>query len=353
MAYAPQAMIEDSSDFFSPSETDSKVDLATLRLIHHSEGGYCDIFRIDRTGRFRVLKCLRPEYRGNPLYENLLRKEFEIGYSLRHPGIVEYYGYSAVDGLGNCIEMDWVDGCTLAEAIENGQLSAAQEDKVLDEICDALSYLHSRQVVHRDLKPSNIMLTHSGNNVRIIDFGFSDSDTHSILKTAAGTVNYTAPEVLAGGKADARSDIYSLGLIIYAVSKRHRLVARKCCEKRPYNRYASAAQVKKALHGRSSLLAGVLLVLLLAAFTLYPYVERIIRPGQEPLPAADSIQSATSPADTSSSLLPAVDSAPDSAPTPASSNNAPKKAPSQPEEDIQVDASDIDAIFRQATELFD
>lgn len=335
-------MQEANSDFFTAPDIHLSADISNLHLLHHSEQSYCDIFRIDRMGRFRVLKCLQPKYRGNPLYENLLRKEFEIGYSLRHPGIVEYYGFPAVEGLGNCIEMDWVDGRTLAEEMQKGPLDKALEDKVLEELCDALSYLHSRQVVHRDLKPSNILLTHAGDNVRLIDFGFSDSDTHSILKTPAGTVNYTAPEVLSGGKADARSDIYSLGLIIGQLSRRHRWVVRKCCETRPLKRYSSVSQVKKALHGHSAVLAGVLFILLAAGITLYPYWQK---PAESP--AETPVQADTLSQQEAAATITAI--SPTEA-TPPVQKPAPKP---RKKEDIPVDASDIDALFKQATDLFE
>lgn len=83
--------MEESSAFFSPQE--SSPESSSRRLVHKSEKGFFEIWRIDRMGRFRTLKCLKAEYRGERLYEDLLRKEFEIGYTLRHPGIVEYCRY--------------------------------------------------------------------------------------------------------------------------------------------------------------------------------------------------------------------------------------------------------------------
>lgn len=349
--------MEDSSSFFTTPRTPEPGEPVPMELVHSSEEGFCDIFRIDRMGRFRVLKCLKPAFRGDPLYENLLRKEFELGYALSHPNICEYYAFTPVEGLGNCIEMEWIDGRTMEEIISGEKPDPALCDKWLDEICDALSYTHSKQILHRDLKPSNILVTHSGENVKIIDFGFSDSDSHSILKVPAGTVSYTAPEVLAGDKADIRSDIYSFGLILYGLTKRHRAVARKCCEKRPGRRYSSMAEVKNALHSNSTLYAGVAFLLLVALMALLPYLGDGRKAAETAVTApADSVavpvapqEGASTPADASA--------APQGSPTPPTQPKAASRPAAAKDggksEETTIDASAIDELFREASDLFE
>ena len=88
---------------------------------------------------------------------------------------------------------------------------------------EALAYVQSRQTQHRDLKPSNTMITHDGQHLKLIDFGLSDTDSHTILKAAAGTEGYMAP--------DGSSDIYSLGCILHElrIGWLSRMVIRKCC----------------------------------------------------------------------------------------------------------------------------
>lgn len=335
--------MEENSGFLTSQEEAQKS--ASLTLVHSSENGLVEIWRVDRMGRFRALKCLKAEYRGNRLYEDLLRKEFEIGYTLRHPGIVEYYAFITEEGLGNCIEMEWVDGRTLAVLKDQSSLDKTLEDSILDELCDALIYLHSRGVVHRDLKPSNVMVTHTGNHVRLIDFGFSDTDSHSILKASAGTVSYAAPEVLSGGKADERSDIYSLGLLMAFLSRRHQKVIRRCCELLPRNRYPSVTSVKKDLH-RHSMLWPVVLSACLVALIMLPLWRHPAKDSAPVITPADTVESMPVITDTVPHAEHSVPSAP-----PVTTQPSGPAAPKAKK--VAVDTVFIDDLFRQATDLFD
>lgn len=345
---------EDSSSFFAPLEEPGEGGGVFLDSIYSSEGGFCELYRINRMGRIRVLKCLKPEFRGNPLYEGLMRKEFEIGFSLDHPNICQYYSMTHFGSLGNCIEMEWIDGRTLERFIAGEHLGAAVSDSVIDQICDALSYAHSKQVIHKDLKPANILVTHKGNVVKLIDFGLSDSSGHSEFKIPSGTAIYTAPEVLKGAEADVRSDIYSLGLVIASFGARHRLVVRKCCDPRPARRYSSVAEVKKALHSNWPYVSGLLFILMVAAFALFPVVSRwLSRPDPPAVQEPETVLVDTSlfgPEDAASAPEVSASS------SPASKTPAPKSkeltAPEPPHEQ-PVDEGVIDELFRQATDLFE
>lgn len=136
-----------------------------------------------------------------------------------------------------------------------------------------LVYIHRKQIVHRDLKPENILISHNGGNVKVIDFGFSDSDNYAVNKVKAGTAAYTSPEMLAEGGGDSSTDIYSLGVIIREMGGRYRAVAAKCCNQDKAKRYADAAGVEAAISRRRSVrtvvpsviaAAAVLALLLLA-----------------------------------------------------------------------------------------
>lgn len=332
--------MDDTSSFLITPEHPLPGEVLHAQLIHSSETGLSDLYRINRQGRFRVLKCLKPSCRGNRLYEDLLKKEFEIGYSLDHPNICQYYSFQNMEAFGNCIEMEWIDGRTLETALSKEKPESKERDKMVDELCDALVYLHSKQVIHRDLKPSNILITHKGNTVKLIDFGFSDSDSHSILKVSAGTASYSAPEVLKGAPADVRSDIYSLGLILSQLSRRYRRIASKCCETQPWRRYQSISEVKQALHSRWPLLSGLLLMAFITIIALAPYVGKQFSLKDTPAIPVDT--SLTQPADT--------------AKAPEKENvTRPPVTPKaiKPVKEETVDEGMIDELFRQATDLFD
>lgn len=334
--------MDESSGFFeSPVRAQSSSD-GIFELISGNPESCCDIWRADRDGRFKVYKSLKAKYMGDPVYERLLRKEFEIGYSLKHQNICEYYAFVNFPQLGNCIEMEWVDGETLDSLLAREKMSKSLSLRVLREICDALEYMHSKQVVHRDLKPSNIMLTHSGGYVKLIDFGLSDSPAHSVLKGSAGTQVYASPEQLSGGEVDLRSDIYSLGCVIdrlcpssYGLLRASSLrrIARKCTRRDPSRRFQTASEVQRALLRKPSFAAASLLTVLLACtaalLVLRPWqssdAERLARPsanvpaGVSPSAVASPVAVSPSAAISPSAAVPdSVQSAPASTPSGAS-----------------------------------
>lgn len=241
------------SGFFIPEKADeASSDLNNIELIHISEDGFNVLYRVCRNGRFFVYKALKQELRGNLLYEELLNKDFNIGFSLNHTGICQYFAKIQHPELGNCIVMEWVDGCTLEEFISKGKITSALSRKILCEICDALDYMHHKQVIHRDLKPENILITHNGQNIKIIDFGLSDTEIYNTLKSPAGTKAYASPELIAGEPIDTRSDIWSLGVIINELSGKYRHVASQCLRRDKDKRYRSAAEVKAGIQKEKS-----------------------------------------------------------------------------------------------------
>lgn len=191
-----------------------------LMEIYVSSSGHTRLFSATKYGKRYVLKCLKKDFLFTPVYQQALTKEFEIGLQLEHPYIGQTLGLERVPVLGDTIVMEYIDGDTLASLIKKKELSSELAHKIASQLMDALAYMHSKQIVHRDLKPSNIMVTHSGKNVKIIDFGLSDSDAFCVLKFPAGTTGYMAPEqLLPGAKSDPRADIYSLGMVIADMAK--------------------------------------------------------------------------------------------------------------------------------------
>ena len=239
------------SNFFEPLPQGLSVFDAPPEPLPVSAGGWCELWRLRHDGHYRVCKALKPEYRGNPVYESLLRKEFEMGFGLDHPGICRTLDWTTLPGCGSAILMEWVDGRTLDEWMAQERPGPERIRQVFCEICDALDYLHRRQRVHRDLKPENVMLTHDGDHVKLIDFGLADADAWYLHKQAGGTRDYAAPEVLAGGAADARSDIWSVGVMLKDYGgRRFARVAEKCMHRIPARRWRHAGDLRRALMRR-------------------------------------------------------------------------------------------------------
>ena len=272
--------MEETSAFFGSCEElvgDSQMD---IQKVYESRGGYTLVSRMAVGGKLVALKSLKPEYIGNPFYEGLLRKEYEIGLGLNHPNICPVLGFVNIPGLGNCIEIRWVDGERLGALIGRKGLPVK---KIILEICDALEYLHRNQIIHRDLKPSNILITNNGQNVKLIDFGLSDADWYTSFKNPAGTRDYVSPEQLAGGNVDVRTDIYSLGRIMQKMSVYPRIAA-VCVNEDRDKRYSNVQEIRSVILRRdrshrlrlAAVTAAFLLLILLAVLSLRPHVARLI-----------------------------------------------------------------------------
>lgn len=226
--------------------------------LYSSSEGFTCLFRARRYGRLYILKALKSEYRGVPLYEQTLRKEFDIACPLEHSHICRVVSWETLPDLGSVVVMEYIDGVTLDEWMRTEYCTSSEAYKIVGELCEALEYLHRHQLVHRDLKPSNILITHQGQHVKLIDFGLADGDSYEVLKCPAGTLRYAAPEVKSGqGIADYRADIYSLGVVLSELAsqlgdKPMLSIARRCMAYQPNQRYPSAHAVAETVNQSSS-----------------------------------------------------------------------------------------------------
>ena len=255
-----------------------------------SRSGFTRLFTSVRYGKRYMLKCLKTDFLYTPVYHQALLKEFEIGLQLDHPNICRTISMEPVGELGECIVMEYVDGETLEAAVKGVNMTEEKARKIADQLLDAMEYMHAKQTVHRDIKPSNIMVTHRGGDVKLIDFGLSDSETFCVLKIPAGTIGYMAPEqLLPGAKSDPSADIYSFGKVLEfmaeaAHSKSLARVGRMCAAADRDHRPSDVAQIRRLLAGKSKSFAVVnavlvaLIVLLLVVIGVMTNARQDTRP---------------------------------------------------------------------------
>lgn len=335
-------MLGPSGFFMAAGPDEPFVSHSDMEIIHNAEAGFNILYRVSKNGRFFVYKALKPEYIGNPVYEQLLKKDFDIGFSMNHHGICQYYGFVNVPQAGNCIIMEWVDGCRLEDLVSEGRISKELARKIICEICDALDYMHRKQVIHRDLKPENILITYNGQNVKIIDFGLSDADSFNAFKGPAGTRMYASPELLAGESVDGRTDIWSLGLIIREMTSSYGHIVRRCLRRDKERRFASATEIKTAvLHAgrrRTGIFAVSLAIAVLLLLPLVRYAGKSTNQVAPPAPAVTSDTTKTEPE------LPDTEKAA----VPVPSVDVKKEEPAHEEQAESIDSIALDALFNEA-----
>jgi len=251
-------------------------------------GGMAEIFQardilLDRPV---AMKVLFPEFATDPAFVERFRREAQAAANLNHPNIVAVYDWGKVNNT-YYIAMEYVNGRTLADILkQSGTLTPMQVCDVMSEVASALISAHQNGVIHRDIKPGNILVSTTG-QVKVADFGIARAlgagVEQGLTQTGAvmGTATYFSPEQAQGASTDQRSDIYSLGVVMYemlsgvppftgenavaiaykqvherAMPLDQRLtsappevaaIVAKCMEKSPDDRYSSAEEVRDEL----------------------------------------------------------------------------------------------------------
>ena len=305
-----------SSSGFVIQENNSEM-ISSFHSIKEIETkGYSCLYTATKFGKKVILKGLKPEFKKERFYQDLLKKEFEISYFLDHPNIIKIIDFQNILNIGDCIVMEYVEGVTLREFVESqrdnkttsrdvthytdenkhdvigasskvvrsrGRRDKRVYEKIFNELLDAMEYFHSKQIIHRDLKPDNILITNNGNNVKIIDFGLSDADDYVILKQAAGTRKYAAPEqLIPNNTIDCRADIYSLGIILKNnFPKSYHKIAEKCAQQDKEKRFSSVGDIRNFIKRKkiTKITAAVSLILLLLFALSFAVTKHYISSG--------------------------------------------------------------------------
>ena len=248
-------------------------------------GGMAEVFLgTDRVlGRRIAVKVLSDRFARDDSFVARFRREAQSAAALNHPNVVSVFDTGSDDGT-HFIVMEYVQGKTLAQMIaEDAPILPERAAEIAESVAGGLDFAHRQGIIHRDVKPGNIMLTPSG-DVKVMDFGIARATTSdSITQTATvlGTATYFSPEQAQGARVDARSDIYSLGCVLYemltaqppftadtavAVAYKHvqenpvppsalnpdvpatlDAIVMKCLAKNPDNRYQSAEELRQDL----------------------------------------------------------------------------------------------------------
>src|SRR5690554_2007008 len=171
--------------------------------------------------RFVAIKILKEEFTDDEDFIRKFRRESQAAASLSHPNILNIYDVGSEeqdDKKIHYIVMEYIKGKTLKEVIvDSGKLNVDQALLYASQIAEALSNAHKNHIIHRDIKPHNIMITED-NRVKVTDFGIARAVTSSTITTTSsviGSVHYFSPEQARGGYTDEKSDIYSLGIVMY------------------------------------------------------------------------------------------------------------------------------------------
>jgi len=221
------------------------------------------IYKTTYKGKLLILKTAYTENVDSETSAALLQREYQILSELDNPFIIRTWGLRNDPQIGQCLILDYVDGVPLDKFLEQ-KPSHKTRQRIIEELLDAVAYLHTKQIVHKDLKPSNILITNNGEHVKLIDFGFSDTDSQT-ARNLGCTNRYASPEQLNGGTSDYRSDIYTLGKIIREIEPyRYCLSTSRCLSKDPSCRYNNVSSLTKAIIRHNSLPYALLIIAVLA-----------------------------------------------------------------------------------------
>ena len=180
-------------------------------------GGMSDVYKAKDhiLGRIVAVKVLKQEFSEDINFVTKFRTEAQSAAGLEHPNIVNVYDVGSESGL-HFIVMEYIEGITLKTYIEKkGQLSFKEATSIAIQVARGIETAHNKDITHRDIKPQNIMISTDG-KVKVTDFGIAKAiSSNTISSDAMGSVHYASPEQARNGYIDGRSDIYSLGIVMY------------------------------------------------------------------------------------------------------------------------------------------
>ena len=251
------------------SENNYSKDYTDLRLIHTSRYGNSRVFTANYNGKKVIVKALKKECADDAACKASLKQEFETTSILDNKYIRRALDFVQIEGMGDCIVFEYVEGKSLAEHVRVGTLSEKQVKSVLAEVCEALYYLHRNGIVHCNLNPDNIMVTANDYRVKLIDIGVPETKQEADRELLIKEMEFVAPEIIKGEDFDSRADIYSIGKIMEFIgerniSKQFSAVATHCTQFSREQRFDNISDVRSAITKGHSFVKLIIVAVVLA-----------------------------------------------------------------------------------------
>ncbi len=251
------------------SENINSNEYADLRPLYASRYGNSRIFTANNHGKKVIVKALKAECADDAACKASLRQEYETTSMLDNKYIRKAIDFTNIEGLGDCIIFEYVDGKSLSEHVRVGTLSEKQVKSILTEVCDGLNFLHRNGLVHCNLNPENVMVSANDGHVKLIDIGVPETKQDADRELLIKEMEFVAPEIIKGEDFDSRADIYSIGKIMEFIgerniSKQFHAAATHCTQFSKEQRFDTIGDVRSAISKGHSFVKIIILVVVAA-----------------------------------------------------------------------------------------
>ena len=254
------------SETFRPVSDNLDINNSYSDVILLREGAMSRLYRVSKAGKYLVIKTTKDN---SAMQLAMLKREYELSIKLDHYHLPHFYTYDTNTPVGPGFVMEYIDGRNLTQFLsENPTIDTRR--RVFRQLLDVVAYIHKNGIIHNDLKPENILISRTNDDVKLLDFGFCNSDAHYLTKNLGGTREFASPELIAqSDHIDARSDIYSLGRLMELIFPyNYRSYSKKCLRKNPEERWENVDQLIRAWRRSSHPIYLILIAVLIGVVTI-------------------------------------------------------------------------------------
>lgn len=254
------------SETFRPVSENLDINNSYSDVILLREGAMSRLYRVSKAGKYLVIKTTKDN---SAMQLAMLKREYELSIKLDHYHLPHFYTYDTNTPVGPGFVMEYIDGRNLTQFLsENPTIDTRR--RVFKQLLEVVAYIHKNGIIHNDLKPENILITRTNDDVKLLDFGFCNSDAHYLTKNLGGTREYASPELIAqSDNIDARSDIYSLGRLMELIFPyNYRSYSKKCLRKNPEERWENVDQLIRAWKRSSHPIYLILIAVLIGIVSI-------------------------------------------------------------------------------------